>query len=131
MDDALLDWGVCDITKNHMGFFFDNYIRPSGEVDYYTWGGAGDSVGVYGRLVDMYLKIGRLCDCESDGWSVQHLPAVESIGSYMLALQAKQRGVPAPAYATNLLQGAPEHDWSGTKDLYFYNNNVCHSHRGE
>lgn len=117
VDNALTEWGMCDVATAHMGFFFDNYIQPDGTVNYYTWGSEGDSVGDYGRLIDIYLKINRLCVVNANGWAQAHLPAVLAIGNMLLQLQAKQRSVhPTPPEAQGLLQGAPEHDWSHTKD---------------
>jgi hypothetical protein len=52
-------------------------------------------------------------------------PCTIKLTPHHTELQAQQRSVsPTPPEAKGLLQGAPEHDWSRTRDKYFYNNNV-------
>jgi hypothetical protein len=46
------------------------------------------------------------------------------MGAHLLGLRRAAAATPAPAYATGLLQGAPEHDFGGDTKHYYYNNNV-------
>lgn len=124
VDDALLDWGLCDIALAHIGFYFDNYVRDDGTINYYTWGGFGDSISDYGRLVDLYLKAVRLC--HDVNWNKRYLSTAVKFGELLLNLRkaAINPPTPAPPGCEGLLQGPPEHDWHSTTNLYFYNNNV-------
>ena len=76
--DELLEWGMCNVALDHMSPYFDNYVMlPSGEVNYYTWGGvtpmAGkDSLADTGRMVGMYLRAQQLCPAESAAATLRH-----------------------------------------------------------
>jgi hypothetical protein len=197
VDDALLDWGMCDQALGHIGYYFDNYISPSKAdggratqylIDYGPWGSQGDSISDFGRLIELYLKAVRYCtDGSAAAWSTQYLPKVVMMGELLLKLRQEassppapspwscyqftpeeQKDInahkisskmvcedhnytftsgkndqypgcgtcwccknspapppPAPAPGTKgLLAGPPEHDFSGTTDKYFYNNQV-------
>ena len=39
VDGALLDFGACNVVIGHLGYFFDNYLKDDGTIDYYTWTG--------------------------------------------------------------------------------------------
>ena len=66
-DEALLEWGACGAALGHIGYFFANNVAlPSGEVNYWGWGGAApmagaDSISDYGRMVDLFVKATMLC----------------------------------------------------------------------
>lgn len=94
-----------------------------------TWGSAGDSVGDTGRLLSLYVRLldlGRVSAHRNARASFQatYQPKAVALANHALALIKQQQSVPPPAGCKGLLQGAPEHDWSGTTNLYFYSNNV-------
>jgi hypothetical protein len=124
VEEANLEWGLCNLALPHIGYYFDNNVRSDGTVNYWTWGGLGDSVGDIGRLASLYIKARQLCD--DDAWARQYMPVAEAFGRQMLSLRAN-----ATAFRSNsskevsgLIIGQPEHDWHSTRDKYFYNNNV-------
>ena len=49
VDEALLNWGLCDTAKQHIDFYLTNYIKHDGTIDYTSWGTDGDSISDYGR----------------------------------------------------------------------------------
>lgn len=126
VDDALLDWGMLEVAREHVGFYLDNYVRDDGTVNYYTWGDLGDSVGDTGRIVSVFLKVVRLGGDSgtAKAWATHYLPKAQALGRLMLREIAAQQSVPPPDGCQGLLQGAPEHDWSSVTNLYFYNNNA-------
>lgn len=84
----------------------------------------GDSVADLGRILDFYVRTVALGGSQSQTWATKYAPHVQGIARRLLRLREAQSKIPAPKGAEGLLQGAPEHDWSATKDLYFYNNNA-------
>jgi hypothetical protein len=60
VDDALISFGICNVTLAHLGFYLSNYIAADGTVTYFIppWGSGadkthgGDSIADYGRLID-------------------------------------------------------------------------------
>eukprot|EP01052_Picozoa_sp_SAG31_P045023 SAG31_NODE_8068_length_1529_cov_1.413287_1_plen_470_part_01 len=128
VDDALLDWGLCDTALDHIGFWLENYLTADGQIKYYTWGGVVDGVGDIGRLASLYLKARRQCAgcADSPGapkdcpWGDKYKPMLLALGRRMLELRAAgndgrpasaQRGPPRPE-CKGLVAGCPEADWS-------------------
>jgi len=150
-DEALLEWGACGAALGHIGYFFANNVAlPSGEVNYWGWGGAApmagaDSISDYGRMVDLFIKATMLCPGgggvggggggdggvgggDGGAWAAAQLPFVEAMGRKMLRERADavagKYTPPPPAGCAGLVNGAPEHDWGSVKDKYFFNNNA-------
>ena len=93
-----------------------------GSVNYRLWTG-GDSISDLGRLIDLYMKAVR--NCRDSSWAQRYLPAVEAIGEQLLALRRAAAKGPDPGVCCRgLLQGAPEHDFSGDTTHFYFNNNV-------
>ena len=128
VDEALVEWGACGVTKKHLSFFFDNYAVRGAKtipstINYYSWNGKGDSVGDTGRLIDLFLRTTRLC--RDPAFAAKYLPIIEEWGRLSLQARADVTSKPGvPKEAAGLLQGAPEHDWFNVQKDYFYNNNV-------
>merc|ERR1712166_1663240 len=78
VEEANLEWGLCNLALPHIGYYFDNNVRSDGTVNYWTWGSLGDSVGDTGRLVSLYIKARQLCD--DDTWARQYMPTAEAFG---------------------------------------------------
>ena len=95
VDEALLNWGVCDLVQNHVDFYFSNYIAPDGKTIYGCcgWPGAPDSLSDYGRLVDLFIRTVKMCDPPTT-WTTKQLGPASRIASYMLQLHAT---APPPA----------------------------------
>jgi len=122
VDDALLDFGLCDTALAHIGFWLDNYLNADGQINYFTWGGVVDGVGDIGRVASLYLKARRQCASHDfmGEWAKQHEPALLALGRRMLVLKAAgtdgrpasaQRGPRRPE-CEGLVAGCPEADWS-------------------
>lgn len=128
VDSALLEWGLFDEAAAHMSFYFDNYVRPDGTIDFYSWGARGDSVGDIGRLIEIYAQIMRVGKVVNPSGASQfdsrYWHVAEAFGNHLLRILTAQAKVSPPPGAAGLLQGPPEHDWWSTQDKYFYNNNV-------
>jgi hypothetical protein len=124
VEEANLEWGLCHLALPHIGYYFDNNVRPDGTVNYWTWGGLGDSVGDIGRLVSLYIKARQLCG--DDAWARQYMPTAEAFGRRMLNLRAiaTSQSSNRSKEILGLIVGQPEHDWHNTRDKFFYNNNV-------
>jgi hypothetical protein len=88
---------MCDQALGHIGYYFDNYITPSKAdggratqylIDYGPWGGHGDSISDFGRLIELYLKAVRYCtDGSADEWSTRYLPKTLMMGELLLKLR--------------------------------------------
>ena len=126
VSDALLEWGVCDLGLAHISFYFENYVGEDGEINYYTWGAAGDSVGDTGRLAELFIKARTLCGKDGEHFTEKYLGVLNSFANVMIRLrEASSSSLPAPPTGCKgMIIGPPEHDWSSTKDKYFFNNNV-------
>ena len=122
VDDALLDFGLCDTALAHIGFWLDNYLTADGQINYFTWGGVVDGVGDIGRVASLFLKARRQCASYDfmGQWAKQHEPALLALGRRMLVLKAAgtdgrpastQRGPRRPE-CKGLVAGCPEADWS-------------------
>ena len=120
VDDALLDFGLCDTALAHIGFWLDNYLTRDGKIIYYTWGGVVDGVGDIGRIASLYLKARRQCGPGSSQWGDKYRPVLLALGRRMLELKAAgtdgrpasaQRGPRRPE-SKGLVAGCPEADWS-------------------
>ena len=121
VDDALLDYGLCDVALGHIGFWLENYLTPDGQIKYYTWApSVVDGVGDIGRLASLYLKARRVCGGSADGqaWGKRYEPVMRALGARLLTLKAAgtdgrvpARGPPRPECA-GLVAGSPEADWS-------------------
>eukprot|EP01047_Picozoa_sp_COSAG01_P035444 COSAG01_NODE_2720_length_7187_cov_3.163516_4_plen_860_part_00 len=121
VDDALLDYGLCDTALAHIGYWLDNYLTEDGQIRYFTWKGVVDGVGDIGRLASLYLKARRQCgDHDTHSWGDRYMPALLAIGRRILQLKAAgtdgraasaQRGSPRPE-CKGLVAGCPEADWS-------------------
>ena len=99
-----------------------SFLLSDGTVNYRLWTG-GDSISDLGRLIDLYMKAVR--NCRDPSWAQRYLPAVEAIGEQLLALRRAAAKGPDPGVCCRgLLQGAPEHDFSGDKTHFYFNNNV-------
>ena len=51
VEDALLDYGLCDTARAHIGYYFDNYLTADGQIKYpqnTNWKTWVDSVGDIG-----------------------------------------------------------------------------------
>ena len=35
--DSLLEWGIPDLAKQRLGYYFDNYIFENGTIDLFYW----------------------------------------------------------------------------------------------
>lgn len=128
VDDALLDYGLCETALEHIGFWLENYLTPDGQIIYYTWRGVVDGVGDIGRVASLYLKARRQCaHCADEAgapaqceWGDRYKPALLALGRRMLDLKASgtdgrpasaQRGPRRPE-SKGLVAGCPEADWS-------------------
>jgi hypothetical protein len=131
VDDALLDYGLCETALDHIGFWLTNYLTADGKIIYYTWGGVVDGVGDIGRLASLYIKARTQCGgCDliaagettngTCAWDEQYMPVLRVLGTRMLVLKANgtdgrpasaQRGPRRPE-CTGLVAGCPEADWS-------------------
>ena len=129
VDDALLDFGLCDTALAHIGFWLENYLTADGQIKYFTWVGVVDGVGDIGRVASLYLKARRQCaGCEDMpgapstvcAWGEKYKPVLLALGRRMLALKAAgtdgrpasaQRG-PVRPECKGLVAGCPEADWS-------------------
>ena len=139
-DEALLEWGMCSVATGHIGFFFDNYVDiHSGHIAAYTWksdgsdGGEGDSVSDVGRIIHIFIRATKLCGHGDsihrqmlDEWSAEYTPYAEALGRRLLRLRvASATDTPKPPTGcAGLVNGAPEHDWGGVTDKFFFNNNA-------
>lgn len=122
VDVALLEWGECGIATSHMGFYFDNYMdAESADIDFYTWGDRGDSVGDLGRIASAYVKAAHFCAPE---WADSYMDYANAMAAKMIKLRDAAKQAKPSACCTGLVVGPPEHDWFGTTDKFFYNNNV-------
>lgn len=140
VDEALLEWGMCDVALNHIGFYFDNYVDVvTGHINGYTWptdgsdGGEGDSISDVGRIIHIFIRATKLCrfggGSQSTGlakWTLRYTPHAEALARRLLRLRAASAtDTPAPpAGCAGMVIGAPEHDWGTVKTKYFFNNNV-------
>ena len=123
VDAALLEWGQCGIALRHVAYYFDNYVNlTSGDVDYYTWGSTGDSVGDTGRLAGLYVKASQLCGAPGAAFAARYYPHAAAFGRQILRLRAGASTAPGPH--KGLVVGPPEHDWFSINTKYFFSNNV-------
>lgn len=128
VDDALLDFGLCDTALAHIGFWLENYLTADGQIKYFTWVGVVDGVGDIGRVASLYLKARRQCGGCGDlpgapsrcAWGDKYKPVLLALGKRMLTLKAAgtdgrpasaQRG-PVRPECKGLVAGCPEADWS-------------------
>lgn len=127
VEDALLDYGLCDTARGHIGYYFDYYLTADGEIKYpqnTNWKTWVDSVGDIGRLASLFLKARRICgtgSAQGEVWGRKHEPQLLALGRRMLELKAAgtdgrlpPRGAPRPESA-GLVAGSPEADWSHFK----------------
>lgn len=122
VEEANLEWGLCSVSLPHIQFYHENYIRPDGSINYYSWGPYHDSYGDAGRLASLFVKATQLCPDEV--WINHNTPFVERLAYWMLEKRQNATAASLPAHQKGLVVGVPEHDWHATKDKYFYSNNL-------
>jgi len=122
VEEANLEWGLCNLALPHIQFYHENYVRADGTINYYSWGPYHDSYGDAGRLVSLFVKATQLCSNET--WIKHNVPYAEHLARWILAKRLNATLADLPPHQRGLVVGVPEHDWHATKDKYFYSNNV-------
>jgi len=128
VDEALMNWGLCDVAIDHLDYYVRNYIEieeESASFLNYTWGSAGDSLSDFGRLITILIRAVTLC--RPDLSTKQRFVNVSIALSHNLLsrIATVERTKHSNACSCDgLLTGAPEHDWSNVRDRCFFNNNV-------
>jgi len=122
VEEANLQWGLCEVALPHIQFYHENYVRPDGSINYYSWGGFHDSYGDAGRLVSLFVQATQMCPDED--WILHNTPYAEHLARWILEKRNNATSVELPPHQQGLVMGVPEHDWHATKDKYFYSNNV-------
>lgn len=94
VDNALLEWGGCDLALAHIDFYFENYVANDGRIEYGPiWGSAHDSYSDLGRLIDIFIRAVRYCRPSAE-WESKQFAKVSLIAEFGLSLLAA-----APSFA--------------------------------
>ena len=127
VDEAMLNFGMCEMSLNHLDFYVRNYIdiddEGTGSFQNYTWGTAGDSLSDYGRLISILIRAVELCRPDSST-TQRFINTSVALSRNLVSRIASHVNESKSCTCDGLLTGAPEHDWSSVRDKCFWNNNV-------
>ena len=127
VDEAMLNFGMCGMSVNHLDYYVRNYIdiddEGSGSFQNYTWGSAGDSLSDYGRLISILIRALELCRPDSSTRQ-RFINTSLALSRNLVNRIASNVNESKSCTCDGLLTGAPEHDWSSVRNKCFWNNNV-------
>jgi hypothetical protein len=117
LNNALLEWGQHQSSREYLEHFFRNYIdNTTGKIIYSLFGCDGD--GDYGRLISTFARAVRYSGDVK--WGQMLLPTVEAMAGVLLEKrQAAEAAFPAGHALHGMVTGSPEHDICGNSGHYF------------